>query len=143
MKLYIMVNQQPLQGYVNIDVSKHQLDLGNLNQICEDAECTEIVLNDILRFIPYSQLPTVIQHMSKKLRHKGKITFIFSDLNHIIRRYNIASINEQQLNEWLFINGARSCFSQNYLTAIINAVKLNTKSVDIGEDQVIVTAERP
>jgi len=143
MKLYIMVNQQPLQGYVNIDVSKHPIDLGNLDQVCEDAECTEIVLNDILRFIPYSQIPTVIQHLSKKLRHNGKVTFIFSDLNNIIRKYNKATINEQDLNNLMFSNGGRSCFSYTYLLAIIKAVKIDVKSVDIGDNQVIVIAERP
>ena len=53
MKLQISIGQPPLSGFTNIDVKRHPIDLGNMDQICEPSECTEIIINDVLKLIPY------------------------------------------------------------------------------------------
>lgn len=143
MKLYLSIGQAELAGFTNIDVTKHQIDLGNLDNICETSECTNLIINDLLKFISYEQIPVVITHLVSKLRHKGKITFIFTDLNSIIREYNIDAIDEKLFNQLMFSNGANCCFSYEYIVDIINAEKITLLNVEINKEQVIISAERP
>lgn len=142
MKLHICINQPPLAGYVNIDAAKTQVDLGNMDMIAEPAECTEVIVNDVLKFMPYEKIPEVIQHLASKLRHGGKITFIFTDVNSIIREYNRGSVNEKTLNQLLY-GGGRSCFSYDYIKRILKAVRLEIKEIQVSVEQVIMVAERP
>lgn len=142
MKLHICVNEAPLAGYVNVDAAKVQVDLGNMDMIAEPAECTEIIVNDVLKFMPHGRILEVIQHLASRLRHGGKITFIFTDVNSIIREYNRGAINEQTLNELLY-NGSRSCCSCDYIKQIIQDVHLKIKEIQISVEQVIMVAERP
>jgi hypothetical protein len=142
MKLHICVGQPSLAGFVNIDAAKHPVDLGKLDNICEAAECTEIIINDILKFMPYEKLPEVIHHISTKLRHKGKATLIFTDVNSVIREYNRGNVSEKTLNELLY-NGARSCFSYEHMLNIIKAVRLTVKEISVSMEQVVLVIERP
>lgn len=141
MKLQISIGQPPLAGFTNIDAAKHQIDLGKLDNICEAAECTEIIINDVLKFMPYDNIPAVINHMASRLRHKGQIVFIFTDINSIIREYNRGAIDEKTLNELLY-SGGRSAPSYDYILRIIKAVKLEVAQVDISKEQVTIVAKR-
>ena len=143
MKLHISLGQPDLAGFVNIDVSKQNIDLGKLDNLCEASECTKIIINDVLKFMPYDKIPFVIQHLASRLRHRGTITFIFTDINSMVREYNLATINEKTLNRLLYENGSRSSFSIDYLERIFKAVRLNVKEANISKEQVIMTVERP
>ena len=142
MKLHLSVNKLELAGYTNIDVTKQPIDLGKLDNICSTSECTDIIVDDLLRFIPYEALPGVAQHLISKLRHKGRITIIFTDFNSIIREFNTGNIDEKTLNQLLFLNGSRSCFSSEYLTNALKATQINIVSVSVGKKTIII-AERP
>jgi hypothetical protein len=142
MKLQISVGQPPLAGFLNIDATTAQVDLGNLEGICEAAECTEILINDVLKFMPYEKLPEVIHHISSRMRHGAKLTLIFTDVNSVIREYNRGAVDEKLLNQLVF-NGARSAFSYDYMVRIIQAVRLELLEVNISKEQVIITAKRP
>lgn len=143
MRLHISVGQPELAGFVNIDVSKQNIDLGKLDNFCEASECTKIVINDVLKFMPYDKMPFIIQHLASRLRHRGTITFIFTDINSIIREYNGATIDEKTLNRLLYDQGARCSFSIDYIERILSAVRLTVTEASISKEQVIITAERP
>ena len=143
MKLQVSMGQSDLAGYTNIDVLKSPIDLGKLDDVCEEAECTHIILNNVLKFIPYQQIPIVLQHIGSRLRHKGKITLMFHDLNNIVRSYNVAELDETKLNSTMFGQGYRSCFSHNYITHIIQTLKLDIVSININKTQTIINIERP
>jgi DNA-binding Xre family transcriptional regulator len=143
MKLHIHLNHQELSGFNNINVGTENINLGNLDSICCAAECTDIIIKDILRFIGYEQLPLVINHLASRLRHGGKLTLIFPDINSILRSYNNGEISEKDLNLVLFNNGTRSCFSYNYIKKILQAIPLNILKINITTEQVIIISERP
>jgi DNA-binding Xre family transcriptional regulator len=143
MKLHIHLNQQELSGFKNINVATENIDLGNLDSICGAAECTEIVIKDILRFMGYEQVSLVINHLASRLRHGGKMTLIFPDINSILRTYNNGEISEKDLNSILFNNGVRSCFSYGYIKKILDALNLNILKINISTQQVIIISERP
>lgn len=143
MKLHISVGQPDLAGYINIDVGKHSVDLASLDQICGPSACTDMIINDVLKFIPYEKIVIVLQHLASRLRHNSKLTLIFTDINSIIRSYNNGEVDEKIFNRLMFNQGANSCFSYTYIQRILNAIKLNILSIEISKEQVIIVAERP
>jgi len=143
MKLHISVAQPPLAGYINVDVSKQSIDLANLESLCGPSVCTHIIVNDVIKFMPYDKIISALQHITSRLRHKGQITVIFTDINSIIRSYNRNELNEKQFNELMFNQGAHSSFSYMYLQKIFIALKMNIISIDISKEQVVLVAERP
>ena len=143
MKLQISMGQPDLMGYTNIDILKNAIDLGKLDNVCEAAECTHLIINDVLKFIAYEKIPLVLQHIESRLRHKSKLTLIFTDMNSVIRTYNTTETDEKLFNNLMFGNGFRSCFSYDYISRIIKALRLNILSTDISKEQVIIIIERP
>lgn len=142
MKIQISVNQPDLAGFLNINVAKYSLDLSNIDNLCEDSECTHILINDVLKFISYDKIPEVIQHLAQKLRHKGILQIIFTDVQSIIREYNRGELDDRTLNELLFSGGAKSSFSYQHIIDVIKNVGLKIKEIDTSREQVIIVGER-
>ena len=143
MKLHMSIGQPEIAGYTNVDVTKHPIDMARLDNICEASECTHLIINDLLKLIPYEQLPVVVQHLATRLRHGGELTIIFTDLNSVLREYNRAAVDEKLFNQLMFSHGSRSCFSLYYLQRIIQAVKLEILNIDISKEQTVVILKRP
>ena len=116
--------------------------MAKLDNICEAAECTNIIIDDLLKFIPYDQISIVIQHLITRLRHHGKITLIFTSFDSIMKKFSIGKIDEQTCNHLLFEGGARSCFSYQYIENMLKELKVNILIINIDE-RVIINAERP
>ena len=143
MKLNISIGNTELSGYTNIDVATAKIDMGNLAETCGEAECTDIIVDDVMRFMPHQKIPLVIEHIVSRLRHKGTLTFIFPDLNGVVRSYQNAEIDEEKFNQILFGLGTKSCFSYQYIINTVNTLNLQVKSIDISSEQTIITIERP
>ena len=141
MKLNIAFNKT-LSGYINIDIAQQPVDLGNLDEVCGPSECREIIVDNVLDYIPFNSLETVIQHLCSKIRHKGRMVILFNDVNSIIRKYNMAEITEEELNNTLFGHGQRSSFSYYYISDILSKTDLSIASIDIEDGQVTMVAER-
>jgi len=78
MKIRITVGEkEKLNGYVNIDpIAKFDdlpSDIRNLDKIASDAECTEIISEDVIDFLEKKESLAVLSHWIKKIRRGGKI----------------------------------------------------------------------
>lgn len=142
MKLYISVGQAPLAGFMNIDVTKHQINLGNLDNFCDDAECTEIILDGVIQFVPYEKIKDVMLHLLKKLRHGGTFKLTFTDINCIIREYTKGGLNYESLNAMLFGRGACSVMSYTLPVQIARENGYKIRTLDLSLEQVVVIIER-
>lgn len=67
MKISLGIESECLNGYTYVGVSK------NLNQFCDDAQCTEIYSTDIINYIPYYEIEKYITHLVSKMRKGCKI----------------------------------------------------------------------
>jgi hypothetical protein len=91
MKINLLINSNEiLNGYINVDPLNNQLekikgDVHNLDWLCEDAECNEIIAKDIISYFPINAVDSIIEHWIKKLRHKGIINIGGVDLTEIAR----------------------------------------------------------
>ena len=106
MKIRITVgDDQKLNGYLNIDpISKFDdiaVDIRNIDPIASDAECTEIICEDVIDFLHREESFTVLKHWVKKIRHKGKIVITSVDTHQVCKSFLDKEINIDQFNRIL------------------------------------------
>ena len=78
MKIRITVGEkEELNGYINVDpITKFEgvpSDLRNLDDIASDAECTEIISDDVIDYLDKEDSLAALSHWVKKLRSGGII----------------------------------------------------------------------
>ena len=78
MKIRITVGEkEKLNGYINIDpITKFDdmpYDIRNLDDVVSDAECMEIISDDVIDFLEKKGSMEALAHWVKKIRHGGKI----------------------------------------------------------------------
>lgn len=81
-----------ISGYVNIDpygksesVVIHSYE--NLDDIAENAQCTDIIARDVIDYIEPLNIDNVLRHWLSKLRINGKITISGTDLMSVCEKY--------------------------------------------------------
>ena len=79
MKIRITVGaEEKLNGYINVDpVSRFddlESDVRNLDSIAEDAECSEVLAEEVIDFIRREEVYPILDHWISKLRHGGKMS---------------------------------------------------------------------
>ena len=118
MKVHINVGKPAINGYINLDPmggeDKCVGQITNINGIAEDAECTEILADDILDFIPSNEILNTLRHYVGKLRHGGKLIIGGTDLHSVCqaivtKQLNCVEANHllhgEQNNTWAFKYG--------------------------------------
>ena len=79
-------NGSPLSGYTNVDPHSYDKegvinsDITDLNDIVGDSEATEILVADVIDYLPKEIVAKAIGHWVTKLRHKGKIVMMALEL---------------------------------------------------------------
>lgn len=104
----------------------------------ENSVCTDIMIDGTLEYLNNDYFPLVL----KKLRYGGKVTIIGSELNSVIRAYELGNIQLEQFNG--FIAGGRiQTMPVSLLLEKIKAAGLNVMTVSLQNLKYYVTAERP
>ena len=67
----------------------------NIDEIVDYGEAEHIFCKNVLNFIPHVDLASTLSHWCKKLKHQGKITLHFEDINEICRLISIGSLSEE------------------------------------------------
>jgi len=103
MKVRITVGaEEKLNGYINLDpISKFDsldTDLRNLDGIVEDAECSEIIAEEVIDFVGRQEVYPILDHWISKLRHDGKIFLSFYDTRQIAKAFFRGKINLDEFN---------------------------------------------
>lgn len=135
MKVNLLINgtNDIRSGYVNVDPfangqdERVKAEFSNLNDVIDDAECEEFVANDILDYYPASQLGTVLDHWTKKIKRGGTIAISFLDIRELSRdiltdRISIENINilihGTQKSDWDYLKSTTSIKQiQSYFNA--------------------------
>jgi len=84
MKLHIGVNEDPIDGYLNIDpVREGSINasvLTDLTPWVAKAECRNILAANVLDFVPATKMVAFLEHLTSKLRRGGEIIVGGTDL---------------------------------------------------------------
>ena len=106
MKVYISIDKQHLNGYINIDPymgkDKIAFDPRNLDELLDDAEATEIIVDDFTDYCSHTQLYPIMQNWVKKLRYGGKIIITGNDLKELCRKNFLGELDTGTFNTILF-----------------------------------------
>lgn len=110
MKLNILINGKPLNGYLNVDVlaqpndqTKINADISNLDAVVDHNECAEVLAIGVLDFVPLPLRSKVLNNWLAKVSHGGTITLSGIDLNEFSRLVHNGQLNDVvQINQTLF-----------------------------------------
>lgn len=101
MKIYIAQNQsEELEKLGHLRIG----DFSKIDIIIDDAECTDIVIQD-LSFVSYDDLKYFLEKIVSKLRLGGKISICSPDVYSLSLKLIRKLINASQFNEIVFGEG--------------------------------------
>ena len=145
MKIYFCVNKQPLNGYNSINVATQKVDFGNLDSVCARAECTEMILDDLLEYIPLQQIPGLLAGLITRIRKNGKLIINSLDVNETIKQYSNGLLSIADLNAIVYGNsGINKCsaFSHTDLHGILVSNGLQIVSIELLTNSFTIIAQR-
>jgi hypothetical protein len=120
MKIYVTKDDSKIENFTNIKLQNLTQDIPDIvNNSCED-----IVLNDVIDFIPYSEIGNLLKLIVSKLRMKGRLIITGTELGLISRGVISGDISSEQYS--LHMAGR---LSSNFMHIIVDVLsKLNLKT---------------
>jgi hypothetical protein len=100
-------NGSPLSGYTNVDPHSYDKedvingDITDLNDIVDDSEATEILVADVIDYLPRAMVAKAISHWVTKLRHKGRIVIGGHDIYEITKIMSQQGISAEEISDVL------------------------------------------
>ena len=154
MKIRITVGEQEkLNGYLNIDpITKFDglaVDIRNLDEVVSDAECTEIISEDVIDFLEKEESMISLSHWIKKLRHGGKIIVTSVDAREVSRSFYRKEIDIEIFNKAMHGNFLEpwdvrlSHSTLEELSSFFESQDLKVTKKRINGIKLIVEAQRP
>jgi hypothetical protein len=156
MKINLLYNSNNLlSGYLNIDPLSSEDDIqsgkkvqGNifdLNWAVEDAECTSIVAEDIINYVPAENIAQVLDNWVRKLRHNGTIIITGVDLYEVCRGINGRYIDLENANQLFYgeTGEKKSILSGSDLTRALEECGLKIIKNRYNSYKYTIEAERP
>tara|TARA_R110002051_G_C8474075_1_gene460555 strand:- start:34 stop:504 length:471 start_codon:yes stop_codon:yes gene_type:complete len=108
MKINLMWgNGSPLSGYTNIDPHSYDKegvlnsDITDLDDVVENSEATEILVSDVIDYLPKGVVSKAIGHWVSKLRHKGRIVIGGHDIYEISKIISQQGVSAEEISEVL------------------------------------------
>ena len=97
MKINILIGGADKNGYLNICALK-DLEIRNLDEYVDNAECFEIIAEDIVDYMPKQELPQVLDNWVSKLRHQGTIVIGGTDVYEVCKMFAQEALSLEELN---------------------------------------------
>jgi hypothetical protein len=157
MKLNLLLGTNTvLAGHLNLDPTatgtdgvkiKHSLD--NLDDVCENSECTNIVAEDIIDYCSSNDVNGLLTHWISKLRHGGTLVVGGNNLTELCRLYNNKVMSLMDFNLALFglqrqpHEFKQSCVNVEELVASLQEYGLVITKKHVIGHKYIVEAMRP
>ena len=122
----------------------HVSDVGLLDIMVENAEATEIVVDNFLGEILFKDLGDTVKKIASKLRSNGKIIFYHPEIDMICYQRSRSMIDLDRLNEILFAQGEiRSVLPIENLIDLLNSFGITVLSRELHDTcQAIIVATR-
>jgi len=134
-----------IQGYVNIspfpieDAAVKICQLDNLGEFFDNGELDEILVDNVLAYIPHSKVVGAIHDWCKKLGKGGKLIIVEPDASLVAHAFSSGFIDLSEYNEFVFGNSSkpylvkRSAYTADDLVRILDSqpgMKITRKALD-------------
>ena len=123
-----------MNGYINIPQQ------GNID-LCENAEATEIIVDEFLHYLDFEQIPKFFETLRNKLRRRGQLILIFNDFDLICKSYLNSGMTIADVNYILF-NQRQNTITSTEIIDLLSSVKLKITSKSIAYHNFIIKATR-
>lgn len=97
MKINLKLGGEDKNGYLNIDGLKG-MELRNLDEYADDAECFEILAEDILDYIPRKDIEFALNNWASKIRHQGTLVIGGTEAKEISKLFANGALSVEQWN---------------------------------------------
>ena len=139
MRIYLSKSEPSDTSYTWIN------DLNTLDLLVEEAEATNIVVDNILSEFTFEEIGDIVQKIMAKMRINSTVTFYQLDFDLLSHHYNKGLIGIHDVNTFLFADGPKS--SVFNMVDICNLISnhLTIESKDFSHDnfQCVIIARRP
>ena len=145
MRLYITVNRPIPSGYIGLDLAQQKIDFDNMDSICEPAECTEIIVEELASYVQVDKLGALLQKIISRLRKRGTFIIKDVDVNEATKKYLNGLLNINDLNFLLFSKGNLTkcgAYSVHDIRGVIEALGLEVVSIDLTDCYYNIKAQR-
>jgi SAM-dependent methyltransferase len=138
MKIKLVVHDLPDKEYITIDPAPMDGpaftgDVLTLEGVCDKADCTVLLADEFLDYIPAPALEKAIQSWCELLRHGGRIILGGTNLNDLARKWLSRSIDVGALNQAIYGNPVRKAglhsLEQVEKVLVGNGIKITRKTI--------------
>lgn len=139
MKVNLLINSNAIRnGFLNIDPFAHGAegktagDLSNLDSLVDDAECDQLVADDILDYLPMDVRDAALDNWIKKIRHGGTLSIGGVDIREAASAYLLHYIDLKQVTGLIYGQQRLPCEYRKSTMTLQHVIKaLNDRGMDI------------
>ena len=122
MKVIYTKNDPDLNGYIH--VGNGQM----LNLLVEDNEADEIIVENMLSQVPFSELPAYYHGLLSKLRVGGKLIIYYLDFYLLSMQYEKGHLTIKEVSELVFTENVQCLINESVITSLIgDTLKIEKK----------------
>ena len=137
MKINLKLGGEDKNGYLNIDGLKG-MELRNLDEYVDDAECLEILAENILDYIPREDIEFALNNWAGKIRHQGILVIGGTEVKEVSKLFANGALSIEQWN--VSVHGSQSEGSQ--WDVKLNQFTLEKACGELESRDLVVTKKR-
>lgn len=148
MKLHLhFADAEPMNGYENISLGTADDPLVALEVSAYDAQATEIIANNVLEYLPLTNISKFLDGVVRKLRHGGTLILTGVDAYTVAQDYVAFKLSIEDFN--LLLHGHGDFIKQGTLAlhGLVNYIKqefrLKVISKTLEEYNYVIEVQRP
>ena len=130
---------------------QHAHQFGVIPQELDDNEASKITVIDVMEYIPFNDIPVVIEALVKKLAHNGELLLVFNSIDNVVTTLNNSDINIATINQIIFgqtvINNTTihkvSALTVDYIKEILLKLGLTNILINFDGIKVKINGTRP
>ena len=97
MKINLKLGGEDKNGYLNID-GLNGMELRNLDEYVDDAECIEVLAENILDYIPREDIEFALNNWANKIRHQGILVIGGTEATEVSKLLSNGALSIEQWN---------------------------------------------
>ncbi len=142
MKVCVSADGFTLPDSKNITVYPGLDTYCNLDRDVDDAQAVEIVAKGVLQYAEFSQVPTVLRNLVKKLRHGGSLTVTFLDAWRCMAKAMDTELADLNTTLYGQTPPVRSILEDGFVHKCLQELGLNVIKVERSGGTSVMTASR-
>lgn len=135
--LKFMLDGTEPDGYIHIGMAT-----GFNPNVVADAECTEILAEDLIDYLPLPKMGEVLKWVRSKMRHGCKLIIGGTDIYELSKAFSSFHISLTDFNKLVYSEGKSTMLTLPALVELIEQLELKVITKRVNNFKMVVVAER-